>query len=169
MSDGIRLELAIKQIEAAREYTMTLLEGLSDEDWFRQPDEGITHIAWQIGHLAMAEYGLCLFRIRGRQPEDLELMTGKFRKQFSRGSTPAADPSNCTAPPEIRSVLDRVHQQAMKELASCHEGDLNEEIEEPYAVYNTKLGALFFCAHHEMLHAGQIGLLRRLLGKPPVR
>jgi uncharacterized damage-inducible protein DinB len=169
MPDGNRLELAIRQIEAAREYTASLLEGLSDEDWFRQPAEGITHIAWQIGHLAMAEYGLCLFRIRGRQPEDLELMTGKFRKQFSRGSTPTTDPTNYPSPAEIGSVLDRVHRQAMTELADRAEDDLNEPIEEPYAVYSTKLGALFFCAHHEMLHAGQIGLLRRLMGKPPVR
>ena len=33
----------------------------------------------------------------------------------------------------------------------------------------TKLGALFFCSVHEMMHAGQIGLLRRLLGKSPLR
>jgi hypothetical protein len=33
----------------------------------------------------------------------------------------------------------------------------------------TRLGALLFSSHHEMLHAGQIGVLRRLLGKAPVR
>jgi hypothetical protein len=169
MIDESRLEIACKQIREAREYTLTLLDGLSDGDWFRQPAEVTTHIAWQIGHLAMAEYGLCLFRIRGRRPEDLDLMTGKFRKQFSRGSTPNSDASVYPSPAEIRAVFDRVHGQAMMELADCSEQNLDEPIEEPYAVYNTKLGALFFCAHHEMLHAGQIGLLRRLLGKSPVR
>jgi len=39
----------------------------------------------------------------------------------------------------------------------------------PYAVHANKLGGLIFCSHHEMLHAGQIGLLRRLLGKQPLR
>ena len=33
---------------------------------------------------------------------------------------------------------------------------------------STKLLALLWCAHHEMLHAGQIGLLRRHLGYPPI-
>jgi len=169
MSNESRLEIACKQIQEAREYTWTLLDGLSDEDWFRRPAEMTTHIAWQIGHLAMAEYGLCLFRIRGRHPEDLDLMSSKFRKQFSRGSTPNSDSSVYPSQADIRAVFDRVHGQAMTELADCREQDLNETIEEPYAVYNTKMGALFFCAHHEMLHAGQIGLLRRLLGKPPVR
>jgi len=169
MAEGIRLELAIRQIEAARQYTLTLLDGLRDEDWFVPAPSGITHIAWQVGHLAMAEYGLCLFRRRGRRPEDLELMSGKFRKRFRRGSTPVSEPSAYPAPNEIRAVLDRVHRQAMAELAACCEEDLNEKIEEPYAVYDTKLGALLFCAHHEMLHAGQIGLVRRLIGKAPVR
>lgn len=169
MSNESRLGIACRQIQEAREYTLTLLDGLSDDDWFRQPAEVTTHIAWQIGHLAMAEYGLCLFRIRGRRPEDLDLMSSKFRKQFSRGSTPKADSSIYPSPADIRAVFDRVHDQAMAELADCSEQDLNETIDEPYAVYNTKMGALFFCAHHEMLHAGQIGLLRRLLGKPPVR
>ena len=42
-------------------------------EWFRQPTEGVTHIAWQVGHLALAEYWLTLERIRGRRPDDLHL------------------------------------------------------------------------------------------------
>ncbi|HPM84627.1 MAG TPA: DinB family protein [Candidatus Anammoximicrobium sp.] len=167
--DANSLLLAIRQIEFARGYTLSLLDGLTAEDWFRRPTEADTHIAWQIGHLAMAEYGLCLFRIRGRQPEDLDLMSSKFRKQFSKGSQPDPEPANNPTPAELRSVLDRVHQQAAKELAACTEQQLAEPIDEPFAVTPTKLGALFFCSHHEMLHAGQIGLLRRLLGKSPLR
>jgi uncharacterized damage-inducible protein DinB len=169
MTERTYVDLAVRQIEAARAYTLTLLDGLDDAAWFQQPAEGVTHIAWQMGHLAMAEYGLCLFRIRGRQPEDTELMTGKFRKQFSKGSTPDPNSTNNPTPAEIRQVLDRVHQQALRELAARDDQSLSEPIEEPYAVFNTKLGALLFCAHHEMLHAGQIGLLRRLIGKPPMR
>ena len=117
----------------------------------------------------MAEYGLCMFRIRGRRAEDTGLMSGKFRKQFSKGSTPNPNPAENPTPDEIRAVLDRVHAQAMSELAELDDESLAEPVDEPYAVYSTKLGALFFCADHEMLHAGQIGLLRRLTGHLPVR
>jgi hypothetical protein len=163
------LELACKQIEFARGYTKSLLEDIDDDDWFRCPAEATTHLAWQIGHLAMAEYGLCLFRIRGRQPEDLELMSGAFRKKYSKGSAPDPEPSNNVPPGEILAVLDRVHARAMTELADCPQEVLQETVDEPYAVFNTKLGAVLFCSAHEMLHAGQIGLLRRLLGKKPIR
>jgi hypothetical protein len=37
----------------------------------------------------MAQYGLCLFRLRGRQEIDADLMTSSFRKQFSRGRRPS--------------------------------------------------------------------------------
>jgi hypothetical protein len=32
----------------------------------------------------------------------------------------------------------------------------------------TKLECLHWCSHHEAVHAGQIGLIRRLLGYPPI-
>ena len=169
MADPSRSELARRQIEFARQYTNSLLDEVDDDLWFTTPPGCPTHIAWQVGHLAMAEYGLCLFRIRGRQPDDTALMSSRFRKKFSRGTTPDPDPAGNPPPNEIRGVLDRVHQQVLTEIGTFGEDVLDEPVEEPYAAFATKFGALLFCSHHEMIHAGQIGLLRRLLGKEPVR
>ena len=164
-----RLQTAIKQIEFAREYTMSLVAGIEGDEWFRQPGESVTHLAWQVGHIAMAEYGLTLFRMRGRQPIDTELMSSSFRKRFQRGSVPDPNPENNPAPNEILATLDRVHAQALVELPTYIDEQLDEPIDMPYSAYPTKLGGLLFCSAHEMLHAGQIGLIRRLLGKEPVR
>ena len=163
------LELAIKQIEFARGYTRSILDEIDGADWFVMPTGCPTHVAWQAGHLAMAEYGLCLFRQRGRQEVDAELMTSSFRKLFSRGSVPEADASKYPPPAEIRAVFDRVHAQVLKEAAGFTAELLKEPVDMPYAAEPTKLGALLFCSHHEMLHAGQLGLLRRLVGKIPIR
>ncbi len=163
------LDLALKQIEFARSYTLSILAEIGEAEWFVMPAGCPTHVAWQVGHLAMAEYGLCLFRMRGRQPIDLELMTGSFRKQFSRGTFPEADASEYPSPAEIRATLDRVHAQVQQEAPTFTAEQLAEPVELPYAVEATKLGGLLFCSHHELLHAGQLGLLRRLLGKQPVR
>jgi hypothetical protein len=164
-----RLELACRQIEFSRSYSLSLLADIDDADWFRQPQEGVTHVAWQVGHLAMAEYGLCLFRMRGRQPADTQLMSSQFRKKFSKGSKPDSDPGKNPAPAEIRDVFDRVHRQVLAELPGYGDELLDEPVDEPYALFATKLGGLYFCAAHEMMHAGQLGLLRRLLGKPTIR
>jgi len=169
MSDDTKLELARKQIEFARSYTKTLLADIEPLDWFKIPAGCVSHLAWQVGHLAMAQYGLCLFRVRGRQPIDTQLMSSAFRKKFSKGTTPDPDLANNPSIDEIMHVLDRVYEQAMAEMADYDEATLSEPVDMPYTAYATKLGALLFCSHHEMIHAGQIGLLRRLLGKAPVR
>ena len=169
MDTASLLPLAIEQIKFARQYLMTLVDGIADDEWFRMPSGAPTHLAWQLGHVAMAEYGLCLFRQRGRRPEDLELMPSKFRKQFSRGSVPDPDPANHLSPAELLETVERIHRQCLSEMITFTPDILNETVDMPYAVYANKLGSLLFCSHHEMIHAGQMGLLRRLLGKPPVR
>ncbi len=164
-----RVQIALDQICAARQYTLQTIADIDDDQWFHVPQGVTTHVAWQVGHLAMAEYGLALFRQRGRLPVDSELMSSAFRKKFSRGSQPESDPAAYPAVEEIRHVLDRVHQQVQQELPEFDEAALDAAVEAPYAAYANRFGALLFCAHHEMLHAGQIGLLRRMMGKPVLR
>jgi len=143
-ADGVseRLRIAIRHIEFARKYSRSLLDGLSDDDWFWSPEKFTTHIAWQVGHLAMSQYGLTLYQQRGRNLEvDKQLMSSKVRKLFMRGTKPV---------PERDAYPD-------------------EEIGPPHAAFATRYGALLFAADHEMIHSGQIGMLRRLMGKEPLR
>ena len=167
--NAARLETAIANLEQVRNYTNDLLDHTDEADWFRTAGDGVTHIGWQVGHLAMAEYGLCLFRQRGRAEIDTQLMSSAFRKKFSKGTVPNPDPAENPSVSEIREVLDRVHQQALLELEGFDDASRQETIEMPYSVHANQLGALYFCAAHEMLHAGQIGVLRRALGCDPLR
>lgn len=164
-----RVEIAAKHLLSAREYTETLLEDLSEDEWFWSPADSVSHIAWQVGHLAFAEYGLMLFRQRGRRTEDAELMSGRFRKTFAKGTTPSSERSRYPNRQEILDTLNRVHTQAFVELAAFDDAELDEVIDRPWSTFNTRYGALLFAGDHEMLHAGQIGLLRRMMGKPPIR
>ena len=169
MSDMIKLQMAIDQIAAARAYTLTLLADIDHDHWFHQADPTPTHIAWQVGHLAMAQYGLLLFRQRGRSMDDSSLMSSSFRKKFSRGTTVSRDPDFYPPVTDILNVFHAIYDQSMSELVEYPLDQLNDPVDDPYAAYPTKLGCLLFCVHHEMLHAGQIGLLRRLLAKDPIR
>jgi hypothetical protein len=162
-------ELARQQIQAAREYTLTLLEGLDDEQWTRQVAGYPSHIAWQVGHIAMAQYGLTVLRMRGKEPEDQQVISNDFFKAFKKGSQPAAPGENQPTVAEIRQVFTDVHALAMKLIPTYSEELLAEPLPAPYMVFPNKLGSLLMCPAHEMLHAGQIGLLRRALGKEPVR
>ena len=160
---------AIGQIEFARQYSLELLAATPRDLWFTIPEGVATHIAWQIGHLTVSQYGLLLFRIRGRMPEDLQLIPGKFRKAYGRQSIPSPDPTGQPTTDELIDRMSRVHQLARRALHEVDPQVLLEPVEMPYAAYPIKLGAVLFCPLHELIHAGQIGILRRALGLEPVR
>ena len=166
-----QLKVAMGQIQFARAYVLELLEGTPHALWFGIPDGAATSIAWQVGHLAVSQYGLLMFRQRGRLPEDLDLIPGTFRKKYGRGSKPEAEtPDDPTvAATALVDRLNLVYETAMRELGVSDPGRLLEPSEMPYAVYPNKLGAVLFCPLHEQLHAGQIGVLRRMLGLESIR
>jgi hypothetical protein len=163
------LQGAIGQIRFARDYTLQLLDATPRDRWFEIPRGLTTNIVWQVGHLAVSQYGLLMFRIRGRRPDDLALMPGRFRKAYGRGSTPSDNPSNQPAADELLRRLGEVFELGLQELSDVTPEVLLEPVEMPYAAYPIKLGAILFCPLHEHIHAGQIGLVRRSLGLEPIR
>lgn len=164
-----RLDFALRQIEFTRTYTNDMLRHIHVDDWFRMPHEGVTHIAWQVGHLAMAEYRLLLERVRGKTPADGELIPSAYFDLFGKGSVPSRRAEDYPSSADIVGVYDRVHEQALEELPGLSDDALDEPPLTPHPLLQNKYDALCWMAQHEMLHAGQIGLLRRLFGDKPLR
>ena len=54
----------LAQMAWAREYTLRLIDSVPKELWYTRPSGAATHVAWQVGHLAVSQYGLMLFRHR---------------------------------------------------------------------------------------------------------
>jgi uncharacterized damage-inducible protein DinB len=93
----------------------------------------------------------------------------EFITLFARNSAPEPDPAMHPAPREIRRVLDQVHQAALRTLRDTAEGDLESLMAgSAHRFCRTKADFARWVSHHEFLHAGQIGLIRRMLGKDPV-
>ena len=173
-SDGSELmrdrDTVLKEIRQVRLYCKDMLSHISPEDWYRQAGEGVTHVAWQVGHLAVCEYGLALKRVRGVRDGDAELLDPSWFELFGKGSQPTPDREAYPTPDQLLTTLDRVHRQVLDELREVSEETLQQPTGPPsHPMFKTKLEALFWCAHHEWIHVGQIGLLRRLLGSEPLR
>ena len=166
---AVLLNGAIEQIRFAREYTLALLEQTPHERWFEIPGSLPTNIAWQVGHLAVSQYGLLLFRLRGRRPEDLDLIPGPFRRKYGRQTTPDSDASAQPNPDELLQRLHRVFETALDELRQTDSDVLLKPVDPPWTAWPIRLGAVLFCPLHEHVHAGQIGLIRRALGLDPIR
>ena len=164
---SIRLQQALDQIRSARAYTLEMLADLQPQDWFAMPG-GVTHIAWQVGHLAFAQYRLGLDRIRGERPSDGKLISLAMLTIFGRDSMPFADSRKYPPLDEIRAAFDRTYDAVLDEGTRIIDADLDLPPHKPHRLFNTRLGSLLWCSRHEMVHAGQIALLRRMIGRKPL-
>jgi hypothetical protein len=150
-------------------YTRQFLADLTPEEWFWSPPQFTTHIAWQVGHIAVAQYNLCLRRLRGRTADDESLIPDAYIDSFKLGSKPMAGAKANLPLAEIQRVFDGVHHQILTELPLVDNAELDAPVEPAHPQFKTKLGAIEYSAPHEFVHAGQIAMLRRLMGKPALR
>ena len=164
-----RIAAFIDALVFARGYTVPLLETIPESDWFIMPAGCPSHVAWQVGHLAFAEARLVVERVGGRPEVGGGVLPDEFIRLFARNSVPDASPANHPSPAEIRRVLDRVHDAALKMLRDTADDDLETLVQgSPHRFCRTKADFARWVSHHEFLHSGQIGLIRRMLGKGPV-
>ena len=162
-----RLSEALAQIDFARRYTRERIDTVPLSEWFTIPPNGVTNMAWQVGHLTMAEYRLCLERLRPRTAADAELISDELLKMFARDSVPGSA-SDYPPAAEILEVFDRVHARVMEELPSYPDADLDLPPLKPHPKFATRIAGLRYAPLHAMIHCGQIALVRRMLGQKPI-
>jgi len=169
MIDASQWELTKQRIAFTDNMVRDFLPQLEPELWFRMPNEGVTHIAWQVGHITLANYGLGMARIRGKKTEDAGLIPESYFQNFGRGSVPSSDLSIYPSVERLIELYHRVNDQLKQEM----EQYTLEQLEEPslpdHPLFKTKFETLVFLPYHVMMHFGQMGLLRRLAGKDPLR
>lgn len=169
MPTPARIDAVLERLRRARLYTCQFLTDLTPDEWFWSPSTYTTHIAWQVGHLAVAEYNLCLRRLRGRTPADEAMISDAYIEAFKLGSSPVTGAANNLPLDEIERVFHAVHEQVLAELPLVDNAELDTPVEPPHRAFKTKLGAIEYSPQHELVHAGQIAMLRRLMGKAPLR
>src|SRR4051794_2973339 len=164
-----RVSAFIDALVFARGYTVELLATIPEADWFAVPAGCPSHVAWQVGHLAFAEARLVVERVGGRIEVGGGVLPEEFVKLFARNSVPEAGSTGYPSPAEIRRGFDRVHEAALQTLRDTTDADLETLVPgSPHRFCRTKADYARWVSHHEFLHSGQIGLIRRMLGKGPV-
>ena len=129
-------------------------EGLNHEDSLVQPAPGGNCLNWVLGHI-MANRNAIL-RLLGDEP----IWSSEKAAPYERGSKPLTDAAMSVRLPEILQDLDRSQERIQAGLGRLRDEDLEA------GSGDTRLGAkLAFFQFHEAYHAGQVGLIRRLIGK----
>ena len=140
----------------------TYLSDLTGEDILVCPVEGAHHTAWQLGHLIFNER---------RMVEGIKLGAGitlspsfedAHGKEIAVGST-----TGFYKVSEYREMLASQRAKTLELLVSLSDADLAKQAPEFMRAYARYVSSVFLSiASHETMHAGQIAVVRRRLGKP---
>ena len=137
-----------------------VIEGISDDLANKRAGDSVNHIIWIAGHLTNARNGM--HAIGGYEANPF------YPEFFDRGST--LDPK-AEYPPisEIRDKWNTVSPKISDGFQNLSEEMLVSDapIKTPiYGIDSSLHGFLDFLMHHEAYHIGQIGILRKYVGKP---
>ncbi|MCA8999760.1 MAG: DinB family protein [Planctomycetaceae bacterium] len=164
-----RLNELIARLDFARAYNLKFVEGISETDWYRFAEGNVTHLAWQFGHLAVAEYRLIMGRVVGEERATCEILPSSYSELFGKGSIPREVTGEHPRRDELLTVLSAVHQEVKDLLPTVPESVLAEASLPEHSAFQTKLEVVRWCVEHEFIHSGQIALLRRQLGYASLR
>ncbi len=132
------------------------IDGIPDEQWFRQPATESNHLMWIAGHIVV--HRAVVPKILGVQ------WSAPWEKLFSRGSKRAAKQDYPDAA-AIRTAWKEVSQK----LATALENASSEQLRNPApqgmpSDDGTVAGTISFFCLHEIYHVGQMGYVRKWLG-----
>ena len=159
----------VMAMETARSMTLAGVEGLTDEEMMFQPKPGMNHPLWLLGHVATSENGLILHACAGKT-----LLPEGWAEKFGIGSQPVGDAKAYPTKEEVVATLATLHAEAIAYVKMLKEADLSslpvgiERFPKPAQErFNTVMKCLTGHITHEASHAGQMAVLRRLMGKTP--
>ena len=131
------------------------VKGLSHEESLIQPPGGGNCLNWVAGHVvANRNFVLGLL---GEEP----IWTADESEPYKRGSAPIKDGSRARKFDEIVADFSKAQERIRAGLGRLKDEDLSRKQGE-----ETLGDSLHLLQFHEAYHIGQVGLLRRIAGKP---
>jgi hypothetical protein len=134
---------------------------LRGSDWLHRATPMANCAAWTVGHLVIADRRvLTLLGVT-----DLPELPEGFEKRFARDETaPRASDFGDTS--VLVPLFDKHRELMIATLKRTSPELLNKPLEKPTARFSTVGEFAAFMALHSSMHAGQITIIRRSLGRP---
>jgi len=168
-TEGRTATFLVEQLDDTRQWTLKLIADLKGDDWTYQAGPGLGHALWMCGHLACAQHLLVHVRCLGGG-----VLDESFTQHFpTGGAVKSGREYNYPSAQTVLSTMEEIHRKTLSAVRSTSDGLLGEPAfagdGKLHPHYHDKAGAVSHCSRHEAFHAGQIAMIRRLLGKSFLR
>jgi hypothetical protein len=138
------------------------LADLTDADLLHRPCPGANHIAWQLGHLIVAEHDL----IDKVCPGTMPALPAGFRERYTKETAGSESPSQFDTKADLMKAFETQRAGTLKNLSNQKDSDFDRDTGVDYA---PTVGSMFSLqGSHWMMHGGQWAVIRRQLGRPPL-
>jgi hypothetical protein len=158
-------QVLLEALSTSRFVMSSYLGDLTDDDLLVRPVDGAHNAAWQLGHLICSEAHM----IEGIRPQAQKLVSADFARRHDKSR--AFEPAELWAvsKSEYLSLMELVRSATLNLLEELSEEELSAAGPEFTRKYALTVGSVFTSiSGHELMHAGQIAVIRRKLGKPVV-
>jgi uncharacterized damage-inducible protein DinB len=155
------LDALIAQLGFTRDVVTANTAGLTQDDTTLQPSPGGNCLNWVLGHMVAARNDL--LELLGKKP----LWSSSEREPYRRGGPALTEPGKALALERLLTDLGKTQELLSEALRGIPAERLSEKAplrlggDEAETVGSLIAGFVF----HDAYHAGQTGLLRRLVGK----
>lgn len=146
------LQAAAEVLIGVRQQLYDTLKELTQEQWFAQPEGFANNIAWNVGHLIVAQQGLVYRRLG---------VPGYITPEMAAMYRPGTSPADWTTTPDTDELL-RLFIELPQKMAEDIAAGKFDHITPPSQTgglppAKSVAHALIFNQFHEGMHAGNIG------------
>ena len=158
------IDVLKSSLSGSRKMIEWVISDLSDADLLVRPVPEANHLAWQLGHLIVAEKHLVLEQLPSATFPELP---AGFAESYTKETSQSDDPGKFHSKAQYLELLGKMREATLSELAKLSDADLDRPTLGNMAAFCPTLGAIFgMVSDHITMHMGQASVVRRKLGKP---
>lgn len=136
-----------------------LIDDITEDESLVCGRDDLLHIRWQTGHLVY--HAWLILRSLGGVGEISDSWVALFR----RGCDPAEEDTAYPSMAELKQKFGELRQDTMTRLDELTDNDLDRALDAKPVFDTGAMNTVLFLCGHEFYHAGQIAVMRRILGR----
>lgn len=158
------IDVLVNSLAGSRELVLGYSQDLTPAEYLHRPTPASNCVAWLLGHLILTDRRVMSLAM---EVTNLPPLPEGFDKRFSRdpGCPQATDFGDISG---LLPLFKQTRDLLIATLQSIDPAVLEKPLGITHARFNTRWGAVNFMGLHSAMHAGQITIIRRSLGKPPL-
>jgi hypothetical protein len=150
-------------LSSTRNLVEWYLGDMTDQELTVRPVPSANNVAWQLGHLIMAEASLGKNLPGATYPE----LPASIKEQYTKQTSKTAPAGGYLTKAQYLEWFGKVRAATLANVDRLSDADLDKPTSGDMAKFAPKIGDLVAqLANHTLMHAGQFTVVRRALNKP---